>query len=128
MNYQNLSPGRDQASSPLGLEALRSALHAGATRRRGSRRATMLPGGEVTSMDYGHELAFGYFLVPQPGDPQGDLETARLVDRLGYDLIGSQDHPYQPRFFDTLALMGWILALADFVRVFADVHVHDLRP
>lgn len=82
----------------------------------------------MTGTDYGHELEFGYFLVPEAGDPQGDLEIARLVDRLGYDLIGIQDHPYQPRFFDTLALMGWILARTDSVRVFADVHDLPLRP
>ncbi len=79
-------------------------------------------------MDYGHELEFGYFLVPEASDPQRGLEVARLVDRLGYDLIGIQDHPYQPRFFDTLALIGWILARTDSVRVFADVHDLPLRP
>ena len=36
--------------------------------------------------DYGHEIEFGYFLVPDADDPQGVLDTARLADRLGYDL------------------------------------------
>jgi hypothetical protein len=31
--------------------------------------------------DYGHELEFGYFLIPDGGDPHGVLETARLADR-----------------------------------------------
>lgn len=73
-------------------------------------------------MDYGRELEFGYFLVPEAADPARSLQIASLVDRLGYDLIGIQDHPYQPRFFDTLALIGWILSRTDRVRVFADVH------
>ena len=38
-------------------------------------------------MDYGHGLEFGYFLVPEAGDPRGVLDTARLADRLGYDGI-----------------------------------------
>jgi hypothetical protein len=44
-------------------------------------------------LDYGHPLAFGYFLIPDAGDPSGVLETARVVDRLGYDLLAVQDHP-----------------------------------
>ena len=43
-------------------------------------------------MDYGHSLEFGYFLIPDAGDPRGVLETARLADRLGYDLLAVQDH------------------------------------
>jgi hypothetical protein len=42
--------------------------------------------------DYRHEIEFGYFLTPDAGDPQGVLETSRLADRLGYDLLGVQDH------------------------------------
>ena len=45
--------------------------------------------------DYGHRLEFGYFLSPDAGDSDGVLETARLADRLGYDLLAVQDHPYQ---------------------------------
>ena len=48
-------------------------------------------------LEYGHALEFGYFLTPEAGDPLGALETARLVDRLGYDLLAVQDHPYLAR-------------------------------
>ncbi len=37
--------------------------------------------------DYGHQGEFGYFLVPDAGDPQGVLETARLADRLGFSTL-----------------------------------------
>jgi hypothetical protein len=57
------------------------------------------------SVDYGHTIEFGYFLIPDASDPLGVIEAARLVDRLGYDLIGVQDHPFQARHFDTLALL-----------------------
>jgi alkanesulfonate monooxygenase SsuD/methylene tetrahydromethanopterin reductase-like flavin-dependent oxidoreductase (luciferase family) len=79
-------------------------------------------------LDYGHPLEFGYFLTPDAGDPLGVLETARLLDALGYDLIGVQDHPYQRRFLDTSSLLAAILAQTGSVRVFADVGNLPLRP
>jgi alkanesulfonate monooxygenase SsuD/methylene tetrahydromethanopterin reductase-like flavin-dependent oxidoreductase (luciferase family) len=78
-------------------------------------------------LDYGHPLEFGYFLTPDAGDPRGVLETARLVDGLGYDLVGVQDHPYQPRHLDTFSLLAAILAQTVAVRVFADVGNLPLR-
>ncbi|HWF54660.1 MAG TPA: LLM class flavin-dependent oxidoreductase [Solirubrobacteraceae bacterium] len=78
--------------------------------------------------DYGHELEFGYFLVPEASDPSGVLETARLADRLGYDLLAVQDHPYQPAHLDALALLGAILAQTERIRVFQDVGNLPLRP
>jgi alkanesulfonate monooxygenase SsuD/methylene tetrahydromethanopterin reductase-like flavin-dependent oxidoreductase (luciferase family) len=79
-------------------------------------------------MDYGHPLEFGYFLTPEAADPLGVLETARLVEGLGYDLIGVQDHPYQPRHLDTQSLLAAILAQTTSVRVFAAVGNLPLRP
>jgi alkanesulfonate monooxygenase SsuD/methylene tetrahydromethanopterin reductase-like flavin-dependent oxidoreductase (luciferase family) len=79
-------------------------------------------------LDYGHPLDFGYFLTPDAGDPVGVLETARLLDRLGYDLVGVQDHPYQPRHLDTSSLLSAILAQTEGLRVFADVGNLPLRP
>jgi alkanesulfonate monooxygenase SsuD/methylene tetrahydromethanopterin reductase-like flavin-dependent oxidoreductase (luciferase family) len=71
--------------------------------------------------DYGHDIEFGYFLVPDAGDPGGVLETARVADRLGYDLLAIQDHPYQPAHLDALALSGVILGQTERIRVFHDV-------
>jgi alkanesulfonate monooxygenase SsuD/methylene tetrahydromethanopterin reductase-like flavin-dependent oxidoreductase (luciferase family) len=67
-------------------------------------------------LDYGHPLEFAYFLSPDAGDPEGVLETARVVDGLGYDLVGVQDHPYQPRHLDTMSLLAAILAQTAAVR------------
>jgi alkanesulfonate monooxygenase SsuD/methylene tetrahydromethanopterin reductase-like flavin-dependent oxidoreductase (luciferase family) len=78
--------------------------------------------------DYGHDLEFVYFLIPEADDPQGVLETARLTDRLGYDLLAIQDHPYQRRHLDALALAGVILAQTQRIRVFHDVGNVPLRP
>jgi alkanesulfonate monooxygenase SsuD/methylene tetrahydromethanopterin reductase-like flavin-dependent oxidoreductase (luciferase family) len=79
-------------------------------------------------MDYGHPLEFGYFLSPDADDAPAVLETARLADRLGYDLLAVQDHPYQPRHLDTSSLLATILAQTETVRVFADVANLPLRP
>ncbi len=79
-------------------------------------------------LDYGRPLEFGFFLVPDAGDPEGVLETAGLVDDLGYDVLGVQDHPYQSTHLDTLSLLATILAETKSVRVFADVGDLPLRP
>jgi alkanesulfonate monooxygenase SsuD/methylene tetrahydromethanopterin reductase-like flavin-dependent oxidoreductase (luciferase family) len=79
-------------------------------------------------LDYGHSLEFAYFLVPDAGDPQGVLETARRVDELGYDLVAVQDHPYQPRHLDTMSLLAAIAGQTASVRLFADVTNLPLRP
>src|SRR5919106_1099779 len=78
--------------------------------------------------DYGHDIEFGYFLVPDAGDPEGVVETAVFADRLGYDLLGVQDHPYQRRHLDTLSLLAFILARTERVRVFQAVGNLPLRP
>lgn len=78
--------------------------------------------------DYGHDLQFGFFLDPSTSDPARTLEIAHILDELGYDLIGIQDHPYQARHFDALALMGYILAQTERIRVFPDVTNLPLRP
>ena len=78
--------------------------------------------------DYGHELEFGYFLTPGAADPQGVLRTARVADELGFDLLGIQDHPYQRRHLDALALAGAILGQTERIRVFHDVLNLPLRP
>ena len=75
--------------------------------------------------DYGRDLSFGYFLVPNAADPL--LDTAREVERRGLDCIGVQDHPYQRRYVDTFALMGMILATTSRVTVFPDVANLPLR-
>jgi alkanesulfonate monooxygenase SsuD/methylene tetrahydromethanopterin reductase-like flavin-dependent oxidoreductase (luciferase family) len=78
--------------------------------------------------DYGHELQFGFFLDPATGNPTRTLEIASILDDLGYDLIGVQDHPYQPRHFDAMALMAYILGQTERIRVFPDVANLPLRP
>jgi alkanesulfonate monooxygenase SsuD/methylene tetrahydromethanopterin reductase-like flavin-dependent oxidoreductase (luciferase family) len=76
--------------------------------------------------DYGRDLRFGYFLVPNAADPL--LDTAREAEARGLDLIGVQDHPYQRRYVDTWALLSMIAAVTSRVVVFPDVANLPLRP
>jgi alkanesulfonate monooxygenase SsuD/methylene tetrahydromethanopterin reductase-like flavin-dependent oxidoreductase (luciferase family) len=78
--------------------------------------------------DYGHRLQFGFFLDPTSGQPEFLVDIARMVESLGFDLIGVQDHPYQSRHFDSLALIGFLLGRTDHVRIFPDVASLPLRP
>lgn len=76
--------------------------------------------------DYGRELSFGYFLIPDAHTPL--LELAREVERRGLDYVAVQDHPYQRRFADTFVLMSMIAATTTRVRIFPDVANLPLRP
>jgi alkanesulfonate monooxygenase SsuD/methylene tetrahydromethanopterin reductase-like flavin-dependent oxidoreductase (luciferase family) len=78
--------------------------------------------------DYGHDLQFGFFLDPATGAPERTLEIAHILDELGFDLIGIQDHPYQAKHFDALALIAVILGQTKRIRVFPDVANLPLRP
>ena len=78
--------------------------------------------------DHGHDVQFGFFLDPAAGNPARTLEIARILDDLGYDMIGVQDHPYQPKHFDAMALMAVILGQTERIRVFPDVANLPLRP
>jgi alkanesulfonate monooxygenase SsuD/methylene tetrahydromethanopterin reductase-like flavin-dependent oxidoreductase (luciferase family) len=76
--------------------------------------------------DYGREVKFGFFLIPNAADPL--LSTAQQVERLGLDYIGVQDHPYQRRFVDAWTLLAMIAATTSRVGVFPDVANLPLRP
>jgi alkanesulfonate monooxygenase SsuD/methylene tetrahydromethanopterin reductase-like flavin-dependent oxidoreductase (luciferase family) len=76
--------------------------------------------------DYGRELRFGYFLIPDASAAL--LETAREVERRGLDYVAVQDHPYQRRFVDAWVLMSMIAATTTRVGIFPDVANLPLRP
>jgi alkanesulfonate monooxygenase SsuD/methylene tetrahydromethanopterin reductase-like flavin-dependent oxidoreductase (luciferase family) len=76
--------------------------------------------------DYGRDLTFGCFLIPDAENPL--LDTARDIERRGLNWIGIQDHPYQRRFLDTWSLLGAIAAITTRVGFFPDVANLPLRP
>lgn len=74
------------------------------------------------------KILFGYFLTPTAEDYPRLVEQAQLCDRLGLDLIGIQDHPYQRRFLDTWTLISALAVQTERVRFFSDVANLPLRP
>lgn len=79
-------------------------------------------------MDYGRQVSFGIFLIPDASQIEATLGVARLADELGFDLIGVQDHPYQRRFLDTWTLLAAVAMRTEQITVFADVSNLPLRP
>lgn len=80
-----------------------------------------------TGTDYGHELRFGTFLTPTSRDPQGVVELAILSDRLDFDLISFQDHPYQPALLDAWSLLAFVAAKTQQAHLSANVTNLPLR-
>ena len=54
------------------------------------------------------EPLFGVFPVPEADRQDEVVEQVLLADRLGLDLVGIQDHPYQRRHLDAWALIAYL--------------------
>src|SRR4051794_15051784 len=78
--------------------------------------------------DLGHELWFGAFLTPDAAQADTIIGLAQLADELGLDLLGVQDHPYQPRFLDTWTLLSALAGQTTRIRLVPDVLNLALRP
>jgi alkanesulfonate monooxygenase SsuD/methylene tetrahydromethanopterin reductase-like flavin-dependent oxidoreductase (luciferase family) len=78
-------------------------------------------------VDHGHETLVGLSLVPEAAAWPRLADLARAADDSGLDLIGIQDHPYQWRFVDTVALIATLLARTRRIRIFPDVANLPLR-
>lgn len=68
-----------------------------------------------------HPIKFGYFPAPEAAGLHSILRTAQLIDELGFDVIGIQDHPYQRRFLDTWTLLSVIGAQTSHISLVPDV-------
>ena len=79
-------------------------------------------------MDYGRPLEFGIFPVPEAAHLDQIRAQVRRADELGIDLAGIQDHPYQKRYLDTMALIANLAATTNRIRFFTDVVSLPLRP
>jgi alkanesulfonate monooxygenase SsuD/methylene tetrahydromethanopterin reductase-like flavin-dependent oxidoreductase (luciferase family) len=71
---------------------------------------------------------FGIFPVPEAAQRKRVVEQVLLADRLGLDLVGIQDHPYQRRFLDTWTLLSYLAGRTERIRLFPDVASLPLRP
>ncbi|MHB8589449.1 MAG: LLM class flavin-dependent oxidoreductase [Candidatus Dormibacteraceae bacterium] len=78
--------------------------------------------------DYQHDLLFGITVPPSARDHEALLATAELADDLGIDVIGFQDHPYQPSFLDAWTLLSYVAGRTQHIRLFPNVANIPLRP
>ena len=70
---------------------------------------------------------FGAFLTPLAAEHASLVAQALAAERVGLDLVGIQDHPYQRRFLDTFVLIADLLARTERLRIFPDVANLPLR-
>jgi alkanesulfonate monooxygenase SsuD/methylene tetrahydromethanopterin reductase-like flavin-dependent oxidoreductase (luciferase family) len=73
------------------------------------------------------EPLFGIFPVPEAERQDTVVEQVLLADRLGLDLVGIQDHPYQRRHLDAWTLLSYLAGRTGRVRLFPDVANLPLR-
>ena len=78
--------------------------------------------------DYGHALEFGTFITPSTRDPERAVTLAALTESAGLDLVGFQDHPYNPGLLDTWTLLSWVAARTTRLRLTGNVLNLPLRP
>ncbi len=74
------------------------------------------------------QLEFGVSFEPTAADPARLRHLAEAADRVGLDLVGIQDHPYNSHFFDTWTLIATLVPVTRRVRFFPDVANLPLRP
>jgi hypothetical protein len=60
--------------------------------------------------DYGPPLRFATFISPANSPAHRPVELAQLSERLGFDFVTFQDHPYKADFLDTWTLLSWVAA------------------
>src|SRR4051812_35410756 len=73
-------------------------------------------------------VELGIFPTPNAAELDDILEQVLTAERLGIDLVGIQDHPYQRRFLDTWSLIPFLAARTERIRFFPDVANLPLRP
>jgi alkanesulfonate monooxygenase SsuD/methylene tetrahydromethanopterin reductase-like flavin-dependent oxidoreductase (luciferase family) len=72
-------------------------------------------------------LRFGISVTPAADAYATIVEQVLTAERLGLDLVGIQDHPYQRRFLDTFSLIADLLARTERLRFFPDVASLPMR-
>lgn len=73
-------------------------------------------------------LLFGIFPVPDANGREDLIAQVETADRLGFDLVGIQDHPYQSTYLETWTLLSYLAARTQHIRLLPDVANLPLRP
>jgi alkanesulfonate monooxygenase SsuD/methylene tetrahydromethanopterin reductase-like flavin-dependent oxidoreductase (luciferase family) len=79
-------------------------------------------------VDEGVPVRFGWFPEPLAERLDDIVRRVELAERLGLDLVGIQDHPYQRRFLDTFTLLAVLATRTSRIGLFTDVASLPLRP
>lgn len=72
-------------------------------------------------------IRLGFFPEPVAVDLPALLRRVQRAEDAGLDLVGIQDHPYQRRFVDTIALLSFLAARTSRITLFPDVANLPLR-
>jgi alkanesulfonate monooxygenase SsuD/methylene tetrahydromethanopterin reductase-like flavin-dependent oxidoreductase (luciferase family) len=72
-------------------------------------------------------VKIGIFITPDATDPAATVDQFVAADQAGLDAVGVQDHPYQPRFFDTWTLLAYCAARTEHICLVPDVINLPLR-
>ncbi len=78
--------------------------------------------------DQGRQIEFGVSVEPLAAQSDHISRIIQVADRMGLDLAGIQDHPYQRRFLDTWTLISTLVPQTQRIRFFPDVANLPLRP
>src|SRR5919197_4510682 len=78
--------------------------------------------------DYGRSVQFGVSVTPDANDLEQMTALVDAAEQTGLDLVGVQDHAYNPQFVDTWTLLAFLAARTERVRFFPDVADLALRP
>jgi alkanesulfonate monooxygenase SsuD/methylene tetrahydromethanopterin reductase-like flavin-dependent oxidoreductase (luciferase family) len=77
--------------------------------------------------DYGHPLRFATFISPANSPAHRPVELGQLSERLGFDFVTFQDHPYKADFLDTWTLLSWAAARTERIGLSGNVLNLPLR-
>lgn len=78
--------------------------------------------------DYGHPLRFATFISPANSPTHRPVELTQLSERLGFDFVTFQDHPYKADFLDTWTLLSWAATRTERIGLSGNVLNLPLRP
>jgi alkanesulfonate monooxygenase SsuD/methylene tetrahydromethanopterin reductase-like flavin-dependent oxidoreductase (luciferase family) len=72
-------------------------------------------------------VRIGIFAVPNAEGADATIELVETADRVGLDVVGIQDHPYQRRYLDTWTLLSFLAARTERITLMPDVMNLPLR-
>jgi len=74
------------------------------------------------------DILFGANVDPLYADPLEPIRRAQWVEKMGYDILAIQDHPYNNQFYDTWTLKTAIGMQTERIRLGTNVSNLPLRP